>query len=100
MNRSKQQGGAGFSSIIFISQLQSIIREQVLEVNSMVMTACDLIEKLNCLDDIHQEKLNVYASAEAAMDKQFLDALKAKRSLLYACFVDERHIVETWTGLR
>lgn len=103
--RSKRQGGTGFSSVIVISPLQSIIRDQVVEVNSMGMTACDLNEKLNCLDDIHQGQFNIiYASAEAAMDKRFLDALKSKDSLfnenLAAFIVDESHTVETWTGLR
>jgi len=71
----------------------------------MGMTACDLNEKLNCLEEIHQGKFNViYASAEAAMDKRFLEALKTKDSLfnenLAGCIVDESHTVETWTGLR
>ena len=101
----KRQGGTGFSSIVVISPLQSIIRDQVVEVNSMGMTACDLTEKLDCLDDIHQGKFNiVYASAEAAMDKRFLNSLIAKDSLfnesLAACIVDESHTGETWTGLR
>ena len=52
--RSKRQGGTGFSSVIVISLLQSIIRDQVVEVNSIGMTACDLNEKLNCLDDIEK----------------------------------------------
>lgn len=77
----------------------------MVEVNSMGMTACDLNEKLNCLEEIHQGKFNViYASAEAAMDKRFLEALKTKDSLfnenLAGCIVDESHTVETWTGLR
>ena len=92
--RSKQQGGTSFSSIIVISLLQSIIRDQVVEVNSMGMTACDVQEKLNCLDDIHQGKFNIiYAWAEAAMDKHFLKVLKAKDLLfnenMAACIVDE-----------
>ena len=45
--RSKRQGGAGFSSVIVISPLQSIIRDQVVEVNSMGMTAFDLAAKSN-----------------------------------------------------
>ena len=103
--RSKRRGGAGFSNIIVISPFQSIIRDQVVEVNSMGMTACDLNEKLNCLEEIRQGKFNViYASAEAARDKRFLEALKTKDSLfnenLAGCIVDESHTVETWTGLR
>ena len=101
--RSKRKGESGFSSIIVISPLQSIIRDQVIEVNSM--TACDLNENLDCLDDIHQGKFNIiYASAEAALDKRFLNSLKAKGSLfnktLAALIVDEIHTLETWTGLR
>jgi len=85
--------------------LQSIIRDQVVEVNSIGLTACDLNGKLNCLEDIHQGKFNViYASAEAATDKRFLEALKTKDSLfnenLAVRIVDESHTVETWTGLR
>ena len=34
----------------------------------MGMTACDLNENLDCLDDIHQGNFNtIYVSAEAAM---------------------------------
>ena len=102
---SKRKGESGFSSIIVISPLQSTIRDQVIEVNSMGMTACDLNENLDCLDDIHQGKFNIiYASAEAALDKRFLNSLKAKDSLfnktLAALIVDESHTLETWTGLR
>ena len=103
--RRKRRGERGFASIVVISPLQSIIRDQVVEVVSMGMTACDLNEKLDCLEEIHQGKYHiVYASAEAAMDKRFLDSLKLKDSLfnenLVACIVDESHTVETWTGLR
>ena len=43
--------------------------KEVVEVDSVGMTACDLNENLDCLDDIHQGKFNIiYASAEAAMD--------------------------------
>ena len=35
----------------------------------MGMTACDLNENLDCLDDIHGRKFNIiYASAEGAMN--------------------------------
>ena len=104
--RSKRQGGTGYCSIIGISPLQCIIRDQVVEVNSMGKTACDLNEKLDCLDDIHKGKFHiVYAPVEAAMDKRFHNSLKAKDSLfsenLAACIVlGESHTVETWTGLR
>ena len=45
--RSKRQGGSGYSSIIVISPLQSIIRDQMVEVNSMGKTTCHLNEKLD-----------------------------------------------------
>lgn len=100
--RSKQQG---LSSIIVTSLLQSIIQDQVVEVNSMEMTACDLNEKLNSLDDIHQGKFNIiYTSAEATMDTPFLNTLKSKDFLFNentaACIVDKSRTLETWTGLR
>lgn len=40
--RRKRRGERGFASIVVISPLQSIIRDQVVEVVSMGMTACDL----------------------------------------------------------
>ena len=40
----------------------------MVKVNYMEMTACDLNENLDCLDNIHQEKFNIiYVLAEAAM---------------------------------
>ena len=98
--RSKRKGESGFSSIIVNSPLQSIIRDQVIEVYSIGMTACDLNENLDCLDDIHEGKFNIiYVSAEAALDKRFLNSLKAKDSLfnktLAALIVDESHTLET-----
>ena len=46
--RRKRRGELGFVSIVIISPLQRIIRDQVVEVVSMGMTACDLNEKLDC----------------------------------------------------
>ena len=63
--------------------LQGIICNQVVEVNSKGMAACDLNDKLNCLEGIHQGKYNIMcASAEAAMDKRFTNLLKSQESLL------------------
>ena len=71
----------------------------------MGKTACDLNENLDCLDNIHQGKFNIiYVSAEPALDKHFLNSLKAKDSLfnktLAVLIVNESHTLETWTGLR
>ena len=103
--RKRIQGRDGYACIIVISPLSSIIKDQILEVNSMGISACNLSEKLQCLEEIHSGKFNiVYASAEAAMDKHFVESLKSKdssfNSNLAACIVDETHTVETWTGLR
>ena len=99
--KSKRHGGAGYASIIVILPLQSIIHDQVLEVNSMGMSASNLKN----LEEIHLGKFNiVYESAEAVMDKEFLNSLKSQQSLfnanLVTCIVDETHTVKTWTGLR
>ena len=67
--KSKRHGGAGYASIIVVLPLQSIIHDQVLEVNSMGMSASNLKN----LDEIHLGKFNIaYESAEAVMDKEFL----------------------------
>lgn len=50
----------------------------------MGMTAFDLTENLDFLDKIHQGKFNnIYASAEAAMDKRFHNSLKLKQKIRY-----------------
>ena len=50
----------------------------------MGMTAFDLNENLECLDNIHQGKFNIiYASAEAVMDKRFHNSLKLKKKIRY-----------------
>ena len=50
----------------------------------MGITAFDLNENLDCLDNIHQGKFsNIYASAEAAMDKRFHNSLKLKQKIRY-----------------
>ena len=50
-------------SRVVISPFQSTIRDQVVEVNSMGMTARDLNENLDCLDDIHQGKFSIISHA-------------------------------------
>ena len=99
--KSKRHDRAGYASIIVVSQLQSIIHDQVLEANSMGMSASNLKN----FDEIHLGKFNiVYESVEAVMDKEFLNSLKSQKSPfianLVACILDETHTVKTWTGLR
>ena len=93
-----------YVSLLVIMPLVSIINEQVMEVEAMNLTACNLAQKLGNLEDIEGGNFNVvYASAESATDKRFLQSLKKNTtfsSSLVACVVDESHTVETWTGLR
>ncbi|XP_068742331.1 bifunctional 3'-5' exonuclease/ATP-dependent helicase WRN-like [Montipora capricornis] len=93
-----------YASLLVITPLVSIINEQVMEVEAMNLTACNLAQKLGNLEDIEGGNFNVvYASAESATDKRLLQSLKKDTtfsSSLVACVVDELHTVETWTGLR
>ena len=92
------------ASLLVITPLVSIINDQIMEVEAMNLTACNLAQKLDSLQDIEGGKFDVvYASAESATDKRFLQSLKKNTtfsSSLVACVVDESHTVETWTGLR
>ena len=103
--KGRREGGEGFAAILVITPLTSIIQDQISEISSMGLSGCNLSKKLECLDDIHNGKVDiVYTSAEAATDKRFVESLKKMNSLfnknLAACIVDETHTVETWTGLR
>ena len=93
-----------YASLLVITPLVSIINDQVMEVEAMNLTACNLAQKLGNLEDIEGGNFNVvYASAESATDWRFLQSLKKNTtfsSSLVACVVDELHTVETWTGLR
>ena len=70
-----------------------------MEVEANNFTACNLAQKLVCLEDIEGGKfVVVYASAESATDKRFLQSLKKNTtsgSSLMACVVDDWHTVET-----
>ena len=60
----------------------------------MNLTACNLAQKLVCLEDIEGGKfVVVYASVESATDNRFLQSLNKNytfSSSLVACVVDER----------
>ena len=94
---------AGYSaSILVITPLVSIINDQIMEVKAMNVTACNLAQKeLNTLQDIEGGKFEVvYASAESATDKRFLQSLNkitTFNSSLVACVVDESHTVTPLT---
>ena len=62
--KSKRHGGKGYASIIVVSALQSTIHDQVLDVNSVGDVSLNIM----------------YESAEAVMDKEFLNSLKSQQS--------------------
>lgn len=93
-----------FACLLVITPLTSIVKDQIIEVESLNLSGCNLTEKLDKLEDIEDIKFDiVYASAESAIDKRFLQSLKKDSVFsrcLVACVVDESHTVETWTALR
>ena len=94
---------AGYSaSLLVITPLVSIINDQIMEVEAMNLTACNLAQTLDSLQDIEGGKFDeiVYASAESATDKRFLQSLNkitTFNSSLVACVVDESHTVTPFT---
>ena len=84
-----------FASLLVITPLVSIINDQIMEVEAMNLTACNLAQKLDSLQDIEGGKFDVvFALAESATDKRFLQLLKKNTtfsSSLVACVVDESH---------
>ena len=91
-------------SVLLICPLTSIINDQIMEVESMGLPACNLSENLADLTDVEGGKYHiVYSSEESALDKRFLQSLKKNNVFsqrTVACVVDESHTIETWTGLR
>ena len=92
------------ASVLVICPLASIINDQIFEVESMGLSACNLSEKLADLTEVEGGKYHiVYSSAESALDKRFLQSLKKDTVFsrrMIACVIDESHTIETWTGLR
>ena len=74
-------------SVLVICPLTSIINDQIMEVESMGLSACNFSEKLADLTDVEGGKYHiVYSSEESALDKRFLQSLKK-------CFHDEPLLV-------
>ena len=93
---------AGYSaSLLVITPLVSIINDQIMEVEAMNLTARNFAQKLDSLQDIEGGTFEVvYASAESATDKRFLQSLKKSttfNSSLVACVMDESHTVTPLT---
>ncbi|XP_028400220.1 uncharacterized protein LOC114523482 [Dendronephthya gigantea] len=91
------------SSVLVISPLRSIIEDQIAEMLSMDFSAVELSDK-NVSEVVKSPPQYIYASAESAINKAFLDSLKNSNSAIHRSIalivVDESHTVETWTGKR
>ena len=98
----KQQGSTEKSSVVVISPLKSIILDQIAEMKSLNCSAVELCDEE--MDEICRSPPQfIYAIAEKAIEKSFLDVLKDKTALhrsVSAVVVDESHTMETWTGKR
>jgi len=91
------------SVILVICPLKSIVKDQIKEASSMGISAGSLSECLQT--DIESGKYCLlFASAEEALAKCFLDSLKREGNSIHdnlaAIVVDESHTIETWTGKR
>ena len=70
------------STVLIVCPLTRIINDQITEVQSIGLSACNLAGNLDKLQDIEAGKFNiVYASTESIIDRRFLASLK-KDSLL------------------
>ena len=90
------------TSVIVVCPLKSIITDQLEELNTICSAAELTVETAK---DIIKDPPNlIYCSAEQALDKSFLEALKDSEGKLHrgvgGIVVDESHTVETWTGKR
>ena len=91
------------SVVLVICPLKSIVNDQIKEASSMGISAGSLADCLQT--DIESGKYRLlFASAEEALAKSFLEYLKREGNPLHdnlaAIVVDESHTVETWTGKR
>ena len=90
-------------TVLVVCPLKSIIEDQIAEAESMgipVASAVDISE-----DELRAAKFQlIFGSAEAVLERRFLDILKDSGSSLHkklaAVVVDESHTVEMWTGKR
>jgi ATP-dependent DNA helicase RecQ len=101
--RARDYQTSGKAAIIVISPLNSIIKDQLKDMERQCYSAVDA--SAISLEDIRQCKFKIiYASAEMVGKKSFRDILKDPSSPLHqnitAIVIDESHTVETWTGKR
>ena len=94
---------AGKAAIIVISPLNSIISDQLDDMELQGYSAVDA--SAISLEDIRKCTFKIaFATAEMVRKKPFMEILKDSSSPLHqniaAIVVDESHTVETWTGKR
>ena len=89
--------------LLALVHLKSIVNDQIKEASSMGISAGSLSDCLQT-DIVSGKYRLLFASAEEALAKSFLEALKREGNSLHdnlaAIVVDESHTVETWTGKR
>ncbi|XP_068713268.1 ATP-dependent DNA helicase RecQ-like [Montipora foliosa] len=89
--------------VLVICPLKCIVNDQIKEASSMGISAGSLSDCLQT-DIVSGKYRLLFASAEEARAKSFLQALKREGNSLHdnlaAIVVDESHTVETWTGKR
>lgn len=94
---------SGKASILVISPLNSVIRDQLDDMEQQGYAAVDA--SATSLEDIRNCSYKIaFASAELVRKQSFRDVLKDPNSPIHqnivAIVVDESHTVETWTGKR
>ena len=79
----RNRNGHAQTSVLVICPLISIVNDQIFEVESMGLCACNLSEKLADLTEVKGGKYHiVYSSAESARDKRFLHCVFTTNSCL------------------
>ena len=87
--------------LLVISPLVSIIKDQIVEVEALGLSGCNLTETGN-FEDLQNVRV-IFSSAESAIDNKFLEYMKNKVEFskrFIGCIVDESHTIGTWTGIR
>ena len=98
----RQELRSATTCVLIISPLKSLIEDQIAEMASLNCTALELTSD-NADLVINAPPQFLYCTAEKALEKSFLNGLKAKTALheaMSAIVVDESHTVESWTGKR
>ncbi|XP_068674561.1 putative ATP-dependent DNA helicase Q1 [Montipora foliosa] len=88
------------ASVLVISPLNSIIEEQVNELNDLGLPSVQLKENdADCLKAISEGKFRlIFCSAEQCLSEKFKNLLKAEqtRADIEMVVVDESHTVDSW----